>query len=135
MSRSRLQAGSALKLRCCVNPNYRTPDLDFQPHRLHRASLSGAIALFELLSIELRSSDPDSSISLITKAAAQLLRRVQAGGVVIEVEWLEAFLQAQELFDSIRNVTQLFEPKKGAEPHEQTISWQNRRRGQRFSGC
>jgi len=83
--------------------------LDFQRQRLHRASLSGAIALFDLLSTELLHFDTDSSICVLTKVAAQLLRRVQAGEVVEEVEWIESFVRAQQLFEFKRSSRVNFE--------------------------
>jgi hypothetical protein len=108
-----------------VNLDYRTLDLEFQAHRLDRASLSGAIALFDLLSAELRRSDPDSSMCALTAVAAQLLRRVQAGVFVNETEWQEAFVRAQGLFEFSRGLKSFFEAKKGAQPHEQAISRSN----------
>jgi hypothetical protein len=125
MSRSRSPARPALELSGDMNPNYRTPDLHFQPKRLHRASLSGAIALLEALSTELRRSDPDSSIWYLAKVAAQKLRHIQAGGIVGEAEWIEAFVSAQDLFESIRAVTVIFQNQKRSTTNEQAVSRPN----------
>jgi len=108
-----------------VKLNTRPPDLDFQPRKSHRSSLSGAIALLEMLTNELCRSDPNSSIWLLTKVAEQLLRRIEAGGIVEEAEWVESFVRAQNLFEFIRTVTSLFETKKGVQANEQTVSRQN----------
>ena len=107
-----------------------TSSSGFQRHSLRHASLSSAIALFELLSTELSHSNPDLLFfCALKKVAADLLRREQAGAAVEVAEWDEVFVRAQELCESIHSVKSLFVSTKGAQPDEQTVSRSNRERG------